>query len=120
MIIPITAISMYVLWDWAFGLGRYFGISFAVAATLSILRGHIFTHPFRLILVALAVVIGSLIIPGIGVDAWHALRGGDTFAAGLLTAIVVALWLIKKKLESGKSRTRWARRTRSRRRAPRN
>ena len=29
--VPITAASMYVLWNWAFGLGSYFGTSFAIA-----------------------------------------------------------------------------------------
>ena len=32
--------------------GPYFGVTFLIAAILAILRGHIFTHPFRLVLVA--------------------------------------------------------------------
>ena len=48
--LPITAISMYVLWHWAFGLGHAFGVSFLIAACLAIVRGHIFTHPLRLVL----------------------------------------------------------------------
>ena len=103
-----------MLWDWAFGIGTYFGISFLVAATLSILRGHVFTHPFRMNLVAVAVVIGSLIIPGIGVDAWHALRGGDTVTAISLVGIVILLWLLKRRLESGRARATWVRRRSSR------
>ena len=98
---------MYVLWDWAFGIGTYFGISFLVAATLSILKGHVFTHPLRMILVTVAVVIGSLIIPGIGVDAWQALRGGDTVTAICFVGIIVLLWLLKGRLESGRARANW-------------
>ena len=77
----ITAISMYALWHWAFGQGFLFGLSFLTAAILTTLRGHIFTHPFRLILVAMAVVIGSLVIPGLRGDAWQALKGGDVIGA---------------------------------------
>ncbi len=115
LIVPISAISIYVLWGWAFGIGTYFGISFAVAASLSVVRGHVFTHPFRMILVAAAVVIGSLIIPGIGVDAWQAIRGGDTATAIMLAGIVVLLWLLKRRLESGKAKASWARRQAPRR-----
>ena len=111
---------MYVLWDWAFGIGTYFGISFLVAATLSILKGHVFTHPLRMILVTVAVVIGSLIIPGIGVDAWQALRGGDTVTAICFVGIIVLLWLLKGRLESGRARANWVRRSRPRRRSARN
>ncbi|MCE2456654.1 MAG: hypothetical protein J4G14_02395 [Dehalococcoidia bacterium] len=110
LIAPITAISVYVLWHWAFGIGTYFGISFAVAASLSILRGHVLTHPFRMILVALAVVIGSLIIPGIGLDAWQALQGGDTLTAMLLAGVVALLWMLKRRLESGRAKATWVRR----------
>jgi len=108
--VPISAISFYVLWGWAFGIGTYFGISFAVAASLSILRGHVFTHPFRMVLVAAAVVVGSLLIPGIGVDAWEALQGGDTAAALGLVMLALLMWLLKRKLESGKSKASWVRR----------
>ena len=96
-------------------MGTYFGISFLVAASLSILRGHVFTHPFRMILVAVAVVIGSLIIPGIGVDAWQALQGGDTLTALLLVGIVLLLWLLKRRLESGRAKASWVRRRPARR-----
>ena len=96
-------------------MGTYFGISFLVAALLSILRGHVFTHPFRMILVAVAVVIGSLIIPGMGIDAWQALKGGDTLTAILLAGIVVLLWLLKRRLESGRSKAKWVRRQPARR-----
>ena len=79
--ILITVVSMYVLWQWAFGQGFLFGLSFLTAAILAILRGHILTHPFRLILVALAAVIGTFVIPGLRGDAWEALRGGDVIGA---------------------------------------
>ena len=42
--VPITTATMYVLWQWAFGLSFYFGVSFVAAASLAILRGHVF-HP---------------------------------------------------------------------------
>ena len=119
LIVPITAISVYVLWEWAFGMGTYFGISFAAAASLSGLRGHVFTHPFRMFLVAVAVVIGSLVIPGIGVDAWQALQGGDIAAALALAVLVLLLWLLKSRLESGKSKASWVRRSSPRRRSAR-
>ena len=99
--IPITVASMYVLWHWAFGLGFYFGVSFLIAAVLAILRGHIFTHTFRLILVAVAVVIGSMVIPSLGGDAWKAFRRGDTIGALILAGIVVCFWLLKRYLETG-------------------
>ncbi len=99
--ILITAISMYALWQWAFGQGFLFGLSFLMAATLAILRGHIFTHPFRLILVAVAVVIGSLVIPGLRGDAWQALRGGDVIGAVVIVGIGILLWRWKKQMETG-------------------
>lgn len=117
LIAPITVISFYVLWDWALGIGTYFGISFLIAASLSILRGHVFTHPFRIFLVAAAVVIGSLIIPGIGVDAWQAIQGGDNATAIALAVFVVLLWLLKRRLESGRVRANWVRRQGPKRRS---
>ena len=99
--ILITAISMYALWQWAFGQGFLFGLSFLVAAILAILRGHIFTHPFRLILVAVAVVIGSLVIPGLRGDAWQAIRGGDVIGAVVIVVIGIFLWRWKKEMETG-------------------
>ena len=103
--IPITVITMYVLWHWAFALGPYFAVSFLIAATLSIVRGHIFTHRLRLILVAVAVVIGTLVIPALGGDAWQAFRRGDTVAALVLAGFVVLAWLVKRKLETGRKIT---------------
>ena len=97
----ITAISMYALWQWAFGQGFLFGLSFLTAAILAILRGHIFTHPFRLILVAVAVVIGSLVIPGLRGDAWQALRGGDVIGAVAIVGVGILFWRLKKQLETG-------------------
>ncbi len=95
---------MYVLWHWAFAVGPYFGVSFAVAAILAILRGHIFTHPFRLVLVAVAVVIGTLFIRPLGEDAWKAFRRGDTLAAAGLAGVIVVAWLLKRQLEVGRIR----------------
>ena len=99
--VPVTAASMYVLWHWAFGLGFYFGVSFLTAAALTVLRGHIFTHPLRLFLVAVAVVIGTLIIPSLSGDAWQAFRRGDTLTALALVALILLSWLAKKYLETG-------------------
>ena len=115
--IPITAASVYVLWDWAFGLGFYFGVSFLIAATLAILRGHVFTHPFRMVMVAGAVIIGSLIIPSLSGDAWQALRGGDTVTAAVLMGIVALLWLLKRQLETRRMKGVGVRRSRPRRRS---
>ena len=75
---------------------------FAIAAALAILRGHIFTHPFRLVLVAVAVVIGTLVIPTLGADAWQALRRGDNVTAMVLAGVVLLAWLLKKRLETGR------------------
>ena len=102
--IPITAISMYALWHWAFAAGTYFGVSFVIAATLAILRGHILTHPFRLLLVAVAVVIATLFIRPLGEDAWQAFRRGDTLTAAVLVGLVVVAWLSKRQLETGRMR----------------
>ncbi len=104
--VPITAATMYVLWQWAFGLSFYFGISFVVAASLAILRGHVFTHPFRVLLVAVAVVIGSFVIPSLAGDAWEAFRRGDTITALVLLGIVALTWLLKRYLETGKIKGR--------------
>ena len=93
---------MYVLWHWAFGLGHAFGVSFLIAATLAIVRGHIFTHPLRLVLVAVGVVIGTLVIPALSGDAWQAFRRGDTVAAMILVGAVVLSWLLKRRLETGR------------------
>ena len=93
---------MYVLWHWAFAVGPYFGASFAIAATLAILRGHIFTHPFRLVLVAIASVIATRFIRPLGEDAWQAFRRGDTLLAASLAALIVAGWLFKRQLETGR------------------
>ncbi len=101
----ITTVSMYALWQWAFGQGFLFGLSFLTAATLAILRGHIFTHPYRLILVAMAVVIGSLVIPGLRGDAWQALRGGDVIGAVAIVGVGILLWRLKKQLETGQTGT---------------
>ena len=102
--LPITVVSMYVLWHWSFGLGFFFGLSFLTAAVLAILRGHVFTHPLRMVLVAVAVVIGSLVIPSLGGDAWNALRGGDTLTAACLIGFIVLFWLFKRQLETGRMR----------------
>ena len=102
--IPITALSLYALWHWAFAVGPYFGTSFAIAAILAILRGHIFTHPFRIVLVAAAVVIATLFIRPLGEDAWQAFRRGDTLAATGLVGLIVVAWLLKSQLETGRVR----------------
>lgn len=102
--IPVTAMSMYVLWHWSFALGSYFGIAFLTAATLAIVRGHIFTHPFRMLLVVVAVVIGTLVIPALGGDAWQAFRRGDTLTAVVLMGLVLLSWLLKRQLETGRMR----------------
>ena len=117
--ILITAVSMYILWQWAFGQGFLFGLSFLTAAILAILRGHIFTHPYRLILVAVAVVIGSLVIPGLRGDAWQAIRGGDVIDAVAIVAVVIMLWRLKRQMETGQmdnDRSRPPKRGRSSRR----
>ena len=110
---------MYVLWHWAFGLGTYFGVSFVVAASLAILRGHVFTHPLRMFLVAVAVVIGSFIIPSLAGDAWSAIRRGDTMTALVLVAVVILFWLLKRYLETGQVKGRKVPRRRKRTRASR-
>ena len=115
--IPITAATMYVLWQWAFGLSFYFGVSFVVAASLAILRGHVFTHPFRALLVAVAVVIGSFVIPSLASDAWEAFRRGDTITALALLGIVALTWLLKRYLETGQIKGRNVPSRRKRRRA---
>ncbi len=104
--VPITAASMYVLWHWAFGLSFYFGVSFTIAASLAILRGHVFTHPFRVLLVAVAVVIGSFVIPSLAGDAWAAFRRGDTITALAILGIVALTWLLKRYLETGRIKGR--------------
>lgn len=114
-----TAISMYALWQWAFGQGLLFGLSFLAAAILAILRGHIFTHPFRLMLIAMAVVIGSLVIPGLRGDAWQALRDGDVIGAVVIVVIGILLWRLKGQMETGQlvyDRSRSSRRGRRSRR----
>ena len=100
--VPIAAVTLYVLWHWAFALGPYFAVSFLIAATLSIVRGHVFTHRLRLLLVAVAVVIGTLVIPALGSDAWQAFRRGDSVAAMVLAGLVVLAWLGKRQLETGR------------------
>ena len=117
--IPITTATMYVLWQWAFGLSFYFGVSFVVAASLAVLRGHVFTHPFRMVLVAVAVVIGSFVLPSLATDAWTAFRRGDTITALVLVGVVVLFWLLKRYLETGQVKGRKVprrRRSRSRKR----
>ncbi len=104
--VPITAATMYVLWHWAFGLSFYFGVSFVAAASLAILRGHVFTHPLRLVFVAVAVVIGSFVIPSLAGDAWAAFRRGDTVTALALVGMVVLTWLLKRYLETGRIKGR--------------
>ena len=117
--IAFTGSSLYVLLNVAFGLGFYIGLSFLIASTLAIVRGHIFTHPLRIFLVAIAVVIGTLVIPGLGRDAWEALRGGDTIAAAALAGLVVLLWLLKRQLETGRMKSVGIRASRRRRRSRR-
>ena len=117
--IPIAAITMYVMWHWAFALGPYFAVSFLIAATLSIVRGHVFTHRLRLVLVAVAVVIGTLVIPSLGGDAWQAFRRGDIVAAIVLGVLVVLAWLAKRQLETGRMKVTRVGVPRSRRRARR-
>ena len=117
--IPITAITMYVLWHWAFALGPYFAVSFLIAASLSIVRGYVFTHRLRLILVAVGVVIGTLVIPALGGDAWQAFRRGDTVAAAALAGVVVLAWLAKRQLETGRMKVTRVGVPRQRRRARR-
>ena len=63
---------------------------------------HIFTHPLRLVLVAVGVVIGTLVIPALSGDAWQAFRRGDTVAAMILVGAVVLSWLLKRRLETGR------------------
>ena len=113
--VPITAATMYVLWQWAFGLSFYFGVSFVVAASLAILRGHVFTHPFRVLLVGVAVVIGSFVIPSLAGDAWEAFRRGDTITALVILGLVPIAWLLKRYLETGRVKGRNVPRRRRRR-----
>ena len=110
---------MYVLWRWAFALGPYFAVSFLIAATLSIVRGHIFTHRLRLVMVAVGVVIGTLVIPALGGDAWQAFRRGDTVVAIVLAGLVVLAWLAKRQLETGRMKVTRVGVPQSRRRARR-
>ena len=117
--VPITAATMYVLWQWAFGLSSYFGVSFVVAASLAILRGHVFTHALRMILVAVAVVIGSFILPSLAGDAWAAFRRGDTLTALAIVGVVVLFWLLKRYLETGQIKGRKVPPRRRRRKARR-
>ena len=115
-----TALSMYVLWHWAFGQSFMFGIFFTGAAILATLRGHILTHPLYLLLLALAVVIGSLVIPDIREDAWQALRRGDVMGAVVLMGVVLFLGRWKEQLQTGQvgnyGTKPYKRRRRSRRR----
>lgn len=84
--------------------GLLLGGTFLIAAILAILRGHIFTHPFRLVLVAVAVVIATLFIRPLGEDAWQAFSRGDTLTAAVLVGLVVVAWLSKRQLETGRMR----------------
>ena len=120
-VVPITVISMYV----ALGLGlRNRNLLWNLFPS----SRHAFNPEGSRIYASLsddlgrgsAVVIGSLIIPGIGVDAWQALRGGDTVTAICFVGIIVLLWLLKGRLESGRARANWVRRSRPRRRSARN
>ena len=67
---------------------------------------HVFTHPFRMVLVAVAVVIGSFILPSLAGDAWTAFRRGDTITALVLVGVVVLFWLLKRYLETGQIKGR--------------
>ena len=96
--------------------GSLLAVSFLIAATLSIVRGHIFTHRLRLILVAVGVVIGTLVIPALGGDAWQAFRRGDTVVAIVLAGLVVLAWLAKRQLETGRMKVTRVGVPRSRRR----
>ena len=122
----IAAISMYALWYWAFDQGLWFGVAFVIAASLSITRDHIFTHPYRLALVAVATVIGSQVIPGLRGDAWELFRGGKIIPAAIISAIVLGLWLFSRQLgtdtfdvEASPRRKRTIKRRNSRRKSPR-
>ena len=98
----VTALSMYGLWHWAFGQGLMFGASFVTAAILAILRGHIFSHPFYLFLLAIAVVIGKLVIPDLREDAWKALWQGDILGAAAIGFVGILFWQLKRQYESGR------------------
>ena len=61
-----------------------------------------FTVEPRLVLVAVAVVIGTLVISTLGADAWQALRRGDNVTAMVLAGVGLLAWLLKKRLETGR------------------
>ena len=118
-ILVITILSMYALCQWAFDQGVMFGLSFLVAAILSTLRGHVFTHPLRLFLVAIATVIGALVIPDLRGDAWQALWQGDTLTAASLAGASIFFWQWKRQLETGSMGTVGVRASKLRRRSGR-
>lgn len=101
LMIIIAALSMYGLWYWAFGQGFMFGVSFVTAAILAVVRGHIFAHPFQLFLLAIAVVIGKLVIPDLLEDAWEALLQGEVLVAAAIAFVGILFWRLKKQYESG-------------------
>ena len=50
---------------------------------------------------AVAVVIGTLIMPSLSGDTWQAFRRGDTLTALVLVGLILLSWLAKKYLETG-------------------
>ena len=103
--ILFSAFTLYAFWEWAFDQGILFGLSYLSTCAVAILRGHIFTHPFRLILVAVALSIGFNIMPDLREYAWHAFHTGDLIGAAVIVGIIIFIWRSKKELETKEMET---------------
>ena len=97
----VSALLMTVLPVWAFQQGLLFGVSFLLAVTFSVVEGHIFTHPARVILIAVGVSIGSTFVPELRHEGWEALVQGNMVAGFLVGGIGVYLWKIRQHLQTG-------------------
>ena len=96
----VSALLMTILPVWAFQEGFWFGVSFLVAVTFSVVEGHMLTHPARVLLIAIGVSLGSALIPELRNEGWEALAQGNIVAAFLVGGIGVYLWKVRQNLET--------------------
>lgn len=95
----VTGFGLYGLRFWAEQQGLT--IPFWMAVTPFILTGRFFIQPMGVFLVAVAVVLGRVVIPDYFGDAQEAWRAGDIASVAVILAIIVAVWWWSRHLSGG-------------------
>ena len=99
--VAFTALSLFLLWNWAFDQGLHFGLTFLIGVIAAILRGHILSHPLHLFGVGIAVAIGVELLPVLRGEIWHSMLEGELLGASVLAGAYWYFRVIKNRFETG-------------------